>query len=202
MSTFSWKNLKKQADDASRPLPKDWYDLQVSKAEVRQAGTGSLMISARLKVTSGPYANRPLFTNFVLSADNPIALAIFFRNLAAFGLDDAFFETLTGPEDDPSVGLQTVANNLVDRVARGEVGIRTYQGTERNEVLQFARVQGGTTAVSGGAISIGAPSVPGVSGGGTSMAPMIPSTAIPPTTLPTSTAQNAIVEAPPAPPVF
>lgn len=198
MSTFSWKNIKKQADDASKPVPKDWYDLQVSKADVKQASTGALMISARLKIVSGPYANRVLFTNFVLSLDNPTALAIFFRNLAAFGMDDAFFETLSGAEgDDPSVGLQAIANNLVDRMARGEVSTRTYQGTERNEITQFARIQGAGAPTFGGGggfsqLTSGAPGIPS-----------LPTTTTPPVapTVPDSTSAPTPV-APPAPPVF
>jgi hypothetical protein len=202
MSTFSWKNIKRQADDASKPVPKDWYDLQVSKADVKQASTGALMISARLTIVSGPYANRVLFTNFVLSLDNPTALAIFFRNLAAFGMDDSFFETLSGAEsDDPSVGLQAIANSLVDRMARGEVSTRTYQGTERNEITQFARAQGtgAPTFGGGGGFSQSASGAPGI--------PSLPATTTPPMASPSipsvpDSAPAPATVAPPAPPVF
>lgn len=139
VTSKSWGDLKKQADDASRPVPKDWYDVIITKADLTTASTGSLMIKAQLKIVGGPYNNRMLFTNFVLSTENSIALSIFFRNMSAFGLDDAFFASLAGADADPEVGMQTVAQTLVGRVARADVGIRTWQGQERNEVGQFAR---------------------------------------------------------------
>jgi hypothetical protein len=157
VTSQTWQSLKKQADDASKPLPDDWYEVTVAKAEVKTASTGSLMIVAQLAVTAGPHTNRRLFNNFVLSVDSSFALSMFFKNMTAFGLDDNFFAQLPVNGDDWSPGLQLVAEALLGRNAKAQVGTRTWNGQERNEILQLAQ-----------STRVGAPTVNVVTPGGSS----------------------------------
>lgn len=182
MTTVSWKSLKQSADDASRPLPKDWYLLEVVKTEATTASTGSPMIKAQLRVIDGPANGRVLFTNFVLSLDNPNALIIFFRHMASFGFDDTFFDTL--PED-AAIGLQVVADNLIGRTVMAEVGTRIFQGSERNEIQQYKPASNapggqGVATPAGTSGSVGRPPTGGSgAANGTPPVPSVPST--PPT---------------------
>lgn len=196
MTSRSWGDLKKTADDASRPIPKDWYDVIISKAVANTASTGSPMIKVQMKVVGGPYNNRVLFTNFVLSTENAVALSIFFRNVDAFGLDDAFFTSLGGADSDPAIGMQTVAAALIGRTARAEVGIRTWQGQERNEVQQCAKPQAGI-----GSSMMSSPMMSSPIASSRPTDPTIASVPVVPTVPVTPTAQ-AHVDAPPVPPVF
>lgn len=144
MTTIDWASLRKQADEASRPIPGDtWYDLVCEKAEATVASTGSEMIKATLKVESGPHQGRPLFTNFVLTPDNGFALNIFFTNISAFGIDPA--------RDAPGGSLMEIAMLLPGRRVRGKVGIRNWQGQPRNEIQEFTPQTGAQIGAPGGA---------------------------------------------------
>lgn len=161
-TSVSWGSLRKTAEDATRPLPPDWYDVTVVKAEFKVASTGNNMIAATLEVDSGPHTTRRLFTNFVLSVDNGFALGMFFRNMGTFGLDDAFF---TGIQQYPvEQGMEMIAQALLNRSVRTKVGIRKWQGQDRNECVEFAARAGGGPVAPGvvtGPALVGGPGGPG-----------------------------------------
>lgn len=165
MSGVNWADLKKTADDATKPLPKDWYEVVVDSADQKTASTGSEMIAVKFKVDSGPHAGRVLFTNLVLSPDSGFALSLFFRNLGALGIDDGFFNQLSASGMDVRASLTSIAQTIVGRRARVEVGIRQWQGQDRNEVTNMQAATTGAGGVPGGPGPIGAPPVPGVVGG-------------------------------------
>lgn len=201
-TSVSWGALKKTAEDATKPLPVDWYDMVVVKAEFKTASTGNLMIAAQLEVIAGPSKTRRVFTNFVLAVDNGFALSLFFRRMAAFGLDDAFFTTLE--QYAPEQGMSIIAQSLVNRAARVKVGIRQWQGQDRNDCEEFAPLaQTGPQApgiVTGPAHVAGSPAVSSspVSPTGptisvTPTTPTTPTTSVTPTTTPS-------VPGPPPPP--
>ena len=86
MPLQSWNDLVKEAGDASEDfevLPAADYDMKVVKAEAKQTKTGKLSFALRSEVTSGPYKGRLIFSNLTLSPENPTALGIFFRQMAA-----------------------------------------------------------------------------------------------------------------------
>lgn len=204
MSTTKWSELKKQADDATRPIPDDWYEIVVTKAELKEASTGSPMIVTTFKVDSGPHAGRSLFTNFVFTAENPNALMFFFRNMEAFGFNEDFFTQLEAQGVGVEAGLHVIAEQIVGRKVRAEVGSRTWQGQPRNEIKQYAFLGGplGSGPVVP-VVTLGVPG-PGAAAGG-SMPPVPSVGALPPT--PSSPAVAATPSAspatpPPVPPAF
>lgn len=154
MTKTTWGALRQTAEDATKPLPADWYDVAIEKSEATTASTGSPMIKVTLVVTSGAQANnRKVWTQFVLKADSPFALTMFFKNLAAFGLGETFFDSLP---DNIEEGLPLIANTLVGRTARAKIEPRAYQGVERDNVTELAPGTGGGQ-VSGIATPGGAP---------------------------------------------
>lgn len=161
-TSVSWGALRKAAEDATRPLPPDFYDVTVVKAEYRVASTGSNMIAVTFEVDGGAYKTRRLFTNFVLSTDNGFALGMFFRNMNAFGLDDAFFTSIQ--QYPIEQGMELIAQALFGRSVRTKVGVRKWQGQDRNECVEFTPRAGGGPVAPG--VVTGPPSVVGPGGPG------------------------------------
>lgn len=175
-TTVSWNSLKKTAEDATRPLPADWYDITVTKAEAVKASTGADMIRCTFRVNSGPAESRTLFTNFVFSPDSAFAMSIFFRNMAAFGIGDDFFNQMTSSGMSVEAGMQLIAQTLLNQQARVEVGTRNWQGQDRNECARFAPAGSGVAGP--GAPGTGGPVAPGLGG------PVAPGLGGPPTPAP------------------
>lgn len=132
MPLKSWNALIDEAGDAAEGfdvLPAADYDLKIVKSEAKMASTGKLMFAITSEVTTGPYKNRKLWSNIVVSHDNPTALGIFFRQMNALGIDKSFFSS--NPSD------SQVADALLNREYRGQVGIKQYNGQDRNEVKGY-----------------------------------------------------------------
>lgn len=110
-------------------LPIGDYDIEVTKAEAVQSQNGKPMIKTNMKVIAGPYERRPIINNFVLSIENPQAVAIFFRHMKCFGITEEFFAALGA-----NGSLDPVANALIQRRARLTLGHREWNGEMRNEV--------------------------------------------------------------------
>lgn len=125
---IDFNTAMQQANKASfDPLPPGGpYDVAVESAEPTQASTGKPMIKVKYRVETGPHAGRPIWNNFVWSSDSDVALAIFFRHMSFHGLDSAFFAT--------NPAWEQVAERLVGRRVRLELGLRKWQGADRNEV--------------------------------------------------------------------
>lgn len=132
MATASWQQLMQNAEEGGvsfEPLPVGEYLVEVNSAEYKPAASGKDMWVLKFKVLSGPYANRTVFHNLVLTQDNPNALSYFFRHMKALGLDKGFFAA----EPQPS----QVAMAMEGRTCRIKVKQREYpkgSGEMRNDV--------------------------------------------------------------------
>jgi len=185
MTTIPWGQLKKTAGDAAKPVPADWYDVTVSQADATMSSTGKPMIKVRLKINGGPHDGRILFDQYVLSAESPFALMIFFGTMAAFGVD---------PEAvSPDGSLDPVAAALVNRRARVQVEHREFQGRMREDIKQYVEPTGGQVAVGAG-IPVPGAVVPG--------SPVVPATVPVPAASPVpqvTTPQSPVTAAPDLP---
>jgi len=138
----TWGDLLKEAGTVTQgydPLPSGTYDVTVEKAEHKIAQSGKSMFEVQFKVISGPHANRFVWNRFVVVPDSPRALAYFFSNMRALGLDSDFFAA--SPSDD------VVASALVGRTVTIEVGQTEYNGALRNEVKKVLASKGATATV-------------------------------------------------------
>lgn len=132
MPIRSWGDLLNDAGgagDSFEPLPSGDYDFEISQADVAQSQNGKTMYKVRARVESGPHENRLVFHNFVVSPENPNALAMFFRQMNVLGLNRDFFAQNPGDHH--------VAEALAGKRFRGQVTIKTWQGQDRNEIKQF-----------------------------------------------------------------
>jgi Protein of unknown function (DUF669) len=134
-NTINWKDLKKRADDATKPPEPGWYVLECHKADLKSAQTsGNPMISAQFKIVEGAAAGKTVFNNFNLTLDNDFAVGIFFNNMAAFGFTENYFNT------NPS--LESLAAALVGRRANVELEHRIWQGQARAQFKNVRPLEG------------------------------------------------------------
>lgn len=137
MPTRSWDDLLNDAGDASggfEVMPEGDYDFVVKEAVAKTASTGRQMYVIKAEVQGGPHDKRLVWHNFVLTTDNPSALGFFFRHMAVLGLNADYFKQ--NPAD------HHVADAMVGRSFRGQLGIRKYQGQDRNEIKAFFPARG------------------------------------------------------------
>lgn len=182
MTTIDFNRLQQDAKGASfEALPIGDYDVEVNKADAVTSQNGKPMIKTTMRVVSGPYERRPIINQFVLSTENPQAVAIFFRHMKAFGLTDEYFSGLG-----QVTSLEPVANALIGRRARLSIGHREWQGEMRNEVKSVKPYTG--------APPVAAPTGPTGPGGPAGPRPLTGPTP------PTATPPQSQVIAPPPPP--
>ena len=193
---IDWNVLQKEASTAGL-LPVGDYPIIVTEASAVTSSTGKPMIKVKCRVTDGPQKDKPIWNQFVVSPESGIALRIFFNHMNAFGLGPDFFAG--GPS------MDVVAQNLLNRTAIFELGVRAWQGTDRNEVKSVKPpLAGGPVApgvVTGAPVaglSAGAPPVPTAASTSAPPVPATPSTApTPPTPMAPPTPMT-----PPVPPAF
>lgn len=147
----SWAELAEQAGDTGfAALPAADYDLKVLTSEAKSTSGGKTMFKLTTEVTSGPYKGRRIWANLVVSPENPVALNIFFRQMAAIGIDKQYFAT--NPSD------HNVAAELVGKEFRGQVVIKQWQGEDRNEIKSYSRLARTETSANGPAHQAAEPS--------------------------------------------
>lgn len=204
MTTIDFTRALNDAKGASfEALPVGDYDIEVSKSEAVTSQNGKPMIKVTMKVVAGPYERRPIINNFVMSVENPQAVAIFFRHMKAFGLTEEFFASLGS-----AGSLDPVASALVGRRARLTLGHREWNGEMRNEVKSVKPYTGAPVAAGGS--PVGGPIPPGAAPLPTGPAPLPPSPVpapVAPVAAPTSpappvTAEVSSVVATPPPPAM
>lgn len=191
MSEVNWAQLRKDADDATKPVPADSYDLVVEKANWKKAQTGADMIVVQFKVDTGAQRGKTIFTNLVFSPEKAFALNMFFKNLEAMGIGADFFASLQQTGASVESALTTIAQTIVGRNVRAQVGISTYQGQDRNQIEGMTPPTTAPGGLPGGPAPVVA-SAPGL--------PLTPAANTPPVPPTPSAAPGAVDTSPAAPP--
>ena len=122
---IDWGALQSEAKSAG-VIPAGEYNVVVTETTATTSSTSKPMVKVKMRVTDGPQKDKPVWTQFVISAESPMALRMFFQHMAAFGLDGNFFAQ--NPD------MDTVASNLMNRAASVTLDIRQWNGADRNEV--------------------------------------------------------------------
>lgn len=158
---LDWAALHK---DATTTLTGD-FAVVITEATAQKTSNGDKdMIKWKAKIETGPYAGRPLWGNFTISPESPGAMRILFAHLAALGVDGAFFQTY------PKATVAQIAQALQGRKAIATVGVRPWNGQDREEVQGWKKPEIGGA----GGVSLG---VLGGFGGGPSGIPGVPAVA-------------------------
>lgn len=187
MPIKNWSDLLNDAEDSFEPVPAGDYDLKIIKSEATLSKSGKSMWKICTEVLEGPYAKRKIWGQLTLSPESPTALGIFFRQMKALGLTQDYFA------QDPSDSH--VASALVGRQFRGQVGVRTWQGQERNEINNYTALSSAPNAAPS------APVIPqpGQGSGSAPAAAVAPSPTTPPPAASAAAPQSAPVQQESAP---
>jgi hypothetical protein len=174
----------KNAKVAAEPVPEGEHPVKIIDCQATQSSNGKPMLKLTAEIVEGPAAKRKVYGNLVLSEENGTALAIFFRNLEAIGLDENFLNQ--GPSFDQ------VASNCIGRMPHVVIRHRTWNGQVRGDIDRWvAPLDGGLPGAAGGPIAPGA--VVGPAG------PPLPTTSSSPTAAPTVGAGPTVGTGPSAP---
>lgn len=166
MASASFSDLLKAAQDAGfSNCPPGTYDVRVVAGEAKQTGAGKDMIVVKFEIIGGPHGGRKIPNNFVISPENANALGFFFRHMRAMGLDDAYFSQNPPP--------QKVAADLVGKTCRIEVGTRTWNGEEREDVKKIMPPLANASTPAGPQTMAPTPAV-STAGAADPMAPQVP----------------------------
>lgn len=173
--SIDWAALAKEAEAAFSPVPAGDYNALVTEASAVVASTGKPMVKVKFKITDGPHANRVIFNNFVVSADNPTSMGFFFKHMKAFGMDAAFFAS------QPT--MDAIAERMTNQTVTITVNLRKYQGEDQNGVATVKPAASGPAGLPvppapsvPGAVPTPPPGIPGVP-----VPPAAPPVAAPPT---------------------
>lgn len=130
MASANFSDLLKAAEDAGfSNCPPGTYEVRVAEGVAKTTSAGKDMIVVKFEIVGGPHGGRKVPNNFVISPENANALGFFFRHMRAMGLDAAYFSQNPAP--------QKVAADLVGKTCRIEVGTRTWNGEEREDVKKI-----------------------------------------------------------------
>lgn len=126
VATAMYRDLLTRRRDAGYELfPVGTYDVRVVDAEKPQKGNAAVGYVVQFEVANGPLAGRK-FKNWMTLSDTiieqyPGLLDMWFREMAALGLGDTFFET--EPSDEQVIAA------LKGRTATVQVGRRTKKNS-------------------------------------------------------------------------
>lgn len=133
MTTFG--DILKQAEQSGASfevLEAGLYDVKIIESDYQQSSGGKPQIKARFEVLSGPKAGfKGLWNYFTLTADNPNAMAIFYRQLSALGITNEFLATLA--QAAPDVAMKQIALALNGKGARVKVKVDTEWNNNKIE---------------------------------------------------------------------
>lgn len=119
MAEIDWASLY---TEATTVLEGD-FPVVIAKSEASTTSTGKPCIKTKLVIESGPYVGREINHMFTITADNPMSMQIFFRQMKTLGLGEAFFAAR------PS--MEAIADALADKRA-----VVTLVAREWNEVTR------------------------------------------------------------------
>ena len=176
-STFDVNAAEYDEDNSFDLIPAGWYQMFISKAELRPTKSGGSMISVTYDITGPTHQGRKIFGNFNWENVNPVAQEIgrkqFAQQVRALGLP----------------GIQSL-DDLINLPFDGKVGIQKSkdpQYEDSNRVTAFAAAG----SKSGGGIAQAAPQQRPVAAPQRTAAPQRPA----PTVRPTAPQRSATAKA-------
>lgn len=138
MAEFDFEELLGIAKEAGfTTVPPGTYHVEVDRAEYVLTKTGKPMFKVMYRLIPGMNGEvkGTVWTNIVISKENPVAMMFFFKNMAAMGLPESWFRT--------KPTMEQVAEALVGRPCRIKVVQSTYNDEPKAEVKSILAPVGG-----------------------------------------------------------
>lgn len=133
-NVINWADMHKFATTA---LEGEFPVVIVQADAVKTADQSKDMIKYKAKIESGPFVDRPITGQFVISPDSPTAMRILFGHLAVLGVGADFFSK------NPNAPIAQIAQALVGRRAIAVVGQRDWNGRTFDEIKEWKPTLGG-----------------------------------------------------------
>jgi hypothetical protein len=129
---INFKDLHKQA---TTTLTGDFPGI-ITKADAAVSSNGKPMVKYRITVEDGhPNAGHTFYGQQVISAENQVALRIFFSQMEVLGIGEQFFASIAGlPEEQQ---MDRIAAAMIDKRVLVNVSEREWQGQKRESVDGF-----------------------------------------------------------------
>jgi hypothetical protein len=163
MSSTPFKDLIAAAAEAKfTVIPAADYVLACRDAQATKSSTGKDMIKMSCKVLVGPHAGASLITQQTLTVDNPSAVAMFLKFLAAHGIEEDVLADLP-PAPDGGPNIAAVCGLLKGRVAIGTVSVGQWNEEDRNYIDRFKKPTAEQSAAIEEALKTGAMDAVGAS---------------------------------------
>lgn len=143
----TWAALMQDAKKASEPIAAGKTRIRVVDSTATTSSTGKLMFTIKAEILEGVDAKRKTTSNLTLSPENGTALAIFFQNMDALGLDDAFFALEPNPDQ--------IAAAMIGRECDVIIKHSTWQGVTRGQIDRWIKSGGGLSGLPTGPIAPG-----------------------------------------------
>lgn len=137
---MNWLQMHK---DATTVLEGE-FPVVITEATATTSSTSKPMVKIVAVIESGQYAGRKLYSQFVISAESPQAMRMFFAHMSVLGLNEAFWST------NPTT--ETLAETLKNRRATAVVQGREYQGSMREGIEGWKPALGGPGGGVGGTL--------------------------------------------------
>lgn len=162
MADINWGALLADSADAFEILPVGKYRVKVVKASATMSSTSKLMFKVTLEVIQGPKTGKTVYSNVTMSTDNKKALYMFFVNMAALGVPEAYLK------QSPTPSPEQVATKMLGAVLDVTIDHQSWQGRDRENVKSMTGVSAGTGSVNAMApdiqTTVAAPSAPAAEG--------------------------------------
>ncbi len=131
MQSMNWSDMIDKSKNAGGgdPVPASTYLVTVSSCEAKKTKDGTKdMLKLKGKIVGGgPYDGKVVWTQLTVSPENDNALAIFFRQLGAYGLTETYLI-------ENQLTMEQIAAVLVGRQANWKVSVGSWGGKPKNDV--------------------------------------------------------------------
>lgn len=139
MTSTPFSELIKQAAEAKFVvIPAADYPVVCKSASATKASTGKDMVKMTVAVIAGPHKGASVPTQQVLSPENPAAVQIFLRSMAAFGITEEWLAALP-PREGGGPNIPALAAELQGKAAMATIEIGSWQDEDRNQVGRFKK---------------------------------------------------------------
>lgn len=151
MADINWGALLDDSNDAFEVLPVGKYRMKVVKASAAMSSTSKLMFKVVLEVINGPKTGKAVYNNITMTTDNKKALYMFFQNMAALGVTEAYLR------QEPRPAPEQVASKMLGAVADVVIDHSVWQGRTRENVKSMTGVSAGSGSVDSSVPDVAAP---------------------------------------------
>lgn len=137
---FNWGAQRK----AATLILEGDFPVVITEAVAGKSSAGKPQIKVTAKITSGPYVGRTSKTQFTFSPESPGAQKMFFIQMTALGLGDAFFDSISHLTQEE--GFNRIATELQGKQSIAVFKNKPWNGSDRESIDGWKPLAGAPAA--------------------------------------------------------